>query len=85
MSNKDIARALLPGGQLIVAMHVGDADLVRTEAYGGVPVSWTTYQWQPEQLAVLVEQAGLRPVAELRLRPWGPIGPTVVLVAQRDH
>jgi SAM-dependent methyltransferase len=79
------ARALMPSGQLIIATHVGDADVVRTEAYGGVAVSWTTYQWQPEQLAALVEQAGLRPVAELRLPAEGQIGPVVVLVAQRDQ
>jgi SAM-dependent methyltransferase len=79
------ARALVPNGQLIIATHVGDSDVARAEAYGGVAVSWTTYQWQPEQLAALVEQAGLRPVAELRLPPEGPIGPVVVLVAQRDH
>lgn len=77
------ARALVPGGQLIVATHVGDADVARTEAYGGVAVSWTTYQWQPEQLAALTEQAGLRPVAELRLPADGPIGPVVVQVARR--
>jgi SAM-dependent methyltransferase len=79
------ARALMPGGRLIVATHVGDADVARTEAYGGVAVSWTTYQWRPEQLVALVEQAGLRPVAELRLPAEEPIGPVVVLVAQRDH
>ena len=79
------ARALMPGGQLIIATHVGDGDVARTEAYGGVAVSWTTYQWQPEQLVALVEQAGLRPVAELRLRADGQSGPAVVLVAQRDH
>lgn len=79
------ARALVPGGQLIVATHVGDDDVARSEAYGGVAVTWTTYQWRPEQLAALIEQAGLRPVAELRLPADGPIGPTVVLVAQRDH
>jgi SAM-dependent methyltransferase len=79
------ARALMPGGQLIVATHVGDADLARAEAYGGVPVNWTTYQWQPEQLVVLVEQAGLRPVAELRLPADGHMGPVVVLVAQHDR
>jgi SAM-dependent methyltransferase len=78
------ARALVPGGQLIVATHVGDADVARTEAYGGVAVSWTTYQWRPEQLTALVEQAGLRPVAELRLPADGQIGPVVVLVARRD-
>jgi predicted methyltransferase len=80
------ARALMPGGQLIVATHVGSDDLVRTEAYGGVPVSWTTHRWQPEQLAGLVEAAGLRLTAELRLpadgqQLWGPV---VVLVARRD-
>jgi SAM-dependent methyltransferase len=78
------ARALVPTGQLIVATHVGDDDVQRTEAYGGVPVRWTTYQWRPEQLAALVEQAGLRPVAELRLPADGPIGPVVVLVARRE-
>lgn len=34
------ARALVPGGQLIIATHVGDDDLSRTEAYGGIPVSF---------------------------------------------
>ncbi|HZZ49487.1 MAG TPA: class I SAM-dependent methyltransferase [Pseudonocardia sp.] len=79
------ARALMPGGQLIIATHVGDGDVVRTEAYGGVSVNWTTYQWQPEQLVALIEEAGLRPVAELRLPADGQIGPGAVLVAQRDH
>ena len=80
------ARALMPGGLLIVATHVGGDDLVRTEAYGGVPVSWTTHRWQPEQLTTLIEQAGLRPVAEVRLHPDGDQlqGPGVVVVARRD-
>ncbi|WP_370948798.1 class I SAM-dependent methyltransferase [Amycolatopsis sp. cg5] len=77
------ARALKPKGQLMIATHVGDGDRERTEAYGGVPVTWTTYLWRPEQLVELLEQAGLRPTAELRLPPDGPIGPTVVLVAER--
>jgi SAM-dependent methyltransferase len=76
------ARALVPGGQLVVATHVGDDDVVRTEAYGGIPVRWTTHQRRPEQLVALVEQAGLRPTAELRFPADGPIGPTVVVVAQ---
>lgn len=77
------ARALVPGGQLIIATHVGDDDLERTEAYGGVAVRWTTYQWRPEQLTRLIEQAGLTPRAELRLPAEGPAGPGVVIVAQR--
>lgn len=78
------ARALMPQGQLMIATHVGDGDVARTEAYGGVPVRWTTYRWQPDQLAALVEQAGLRPTAELRLPADELTGPTVVLVAQRE-
>lgn len=53
--------ALKPGGHFITATHVGDEDAVRTEAYGGVPVGWTTHNWRPEQLVDLIEQAGLRP------------------------
>lgn len=77
-------RALVPGGQVIIATHVGDEDMVRTEAYGGVPVQWTTYRWLPEQLSRLLEAAGLRVVAELRLPASGQQAPGVVLVAQRD-
>ncbi|WP_258348135.1 class I SAM-dependent DNA methyltransferase [Saccharopolyspora gregorii] len=78
------ASALVPGGQLIIATHVGDDDVQRTKAYYGVPVRWTTYQWRPEQLTALVEQAGLHPTAELRLPADEHTGPGVVLVARRD-
>lgn len=77
------ATALVPGGQLIIATHVGDGEVQRTEAYGGVPVSWTTHRWQPEQLAALVERVGLRVTADLRLPGDAQVGPGVVLVAQR--
>ncbi|GAA1841071.1 class I SAM-dependent methyltransferase [Pseudonocardia ailaonensis] len=77
------ARALVPGGQVIVATHVGDGERIRTEAYGGVPVRWTTHLWRPEQLVTLLDEAGLAVSAELRLPGWGEIGPGVVLVAQR--
>ncbi|WP_263995401.1 class I SAM-dependent methyltransferase [Mycobacterium yunnanensis] len=79
------AVALRPGGQLMIATHAGDHDVERTEAYNGVPVRWTTYQWQPEQLIALVQRAGLRPVADLRLPADQISGPAVVLVAQRDN
>ena len=80
------ARALQPGGHLITAFHVGEDDLVRTDAYGGVPVRWTTHRWLPEQLTALIAGTGLRPVAEVRLHPDGRQlwGPGVVIVARRD-
>ncbi|MFB7620420.1 hypothetical protein [Kitasatospora sp. NPDC056181] len=72
-----------PGGHFIIGTHVGDEDAVRTEAYGGVPVRWTTHKWRPEQLVNLIEQAGLNPVAELRLPPTGYSGPGLVVMAKR--
>lgn len=77
------ARALKPGGHFITATHVGDEDAVRTEAYGGVPVRWTTHKWRPEPLVDLIEQAGLSPVAELRLPADEHSGPGLVVVAKR--
>ena len=76
------ARALVPGGQLIVGTHVGEGDVEMTEAYGGIPVRWTTHLWRPEQLVDLIERSGLRPTAELRLPATGPVRPGVIVVAQ---
>jgi len=75
------ARALRPGRRFITATHVGDDD----EAYGGVCVLWTTHKWRPEQLVDRIEQAGLRPVAELRLPADEPRkgGPDLVVMAKR--
>lgn len=75
--------ALRPAGQLIIATHVGEEDVIRTEAYGGIPVQWTTHRWRPEQLRQLLEQAGFAVTAELRLQPTDAPGPGVVLLAER--
>jgi SAM-dependent methyltransferase len=79
------ARALVPGGQVLIGTHVGDGDVVRAEAYGGVPVSWTTHLWQPEQLTDLLADAGLEPVADLRLPDDGWGRPQVLLAARRPR
>ncbi len=77
------ARALVPGGQVVVGTHVGDGEVHRTEAYGGVPVRWTTHLWQPEQLAALLAAAGLEPVVELRFPATAPVGREQVLLVSR--
>lgn len=77
------AEALVPGGRALVGTHVGDGDVVRTEAYGGVPVSWTTHLWRPEQLAALLADAGLEVIAELRLPESAPLRPQVLFAAGR--
>jgi SAM-dependent methyltransferase len=79
------ARALVPGGQVLMGTHVGDGDIARAEAYGGVPVSWTTHLWQPEQLIALLAEAGLEPVADLRLPAGAWEHPQVLLAARRPR
>jgi len=81
----DLARALVPGGQLLVGTHVGDEDVERREAYGGVPVTWTTHRWRPEQLGAVLAAAGLEEVAEVRFPASGQQAPQVVLAARRPR
>ena len=77
------ARALVPGGQALIGTHVGAGDLPRTEAYGGVPVTWTTHLWQPEQLSDLIVASGLEVMAQLELAPSPPSGRPQVLISAR--
>jgi SAM-dependent methyltransferase len=77
------ARALVPGGHVIIGTHQGEGDIERTEAYGAVPVSWTTHLWQPDELWAMLAAAGLDPVAELRLSESVAGVPSLVVVAQR--
>jgi SAM-dependent methyltransferase len=77
------AEALVPGGQALIGTHVGDEDVVRTEAYCGVPVAWTTHLWQPEQLAAMLTDAGLEVLAELRFTDPLVARPQVLLAAGR--
>ncbi len=78
------AEALVPGGQILLGTHVGDGDVVRTEAYGGVPVQWTTHLWQPKPLVEMLVAVGLELVAEVRLPRSGSSRAGVVLAARRD-
>jgi SAM-dependent methyltransferase len=81
---RTFAEALVPGGQVLIGTHVGDGDLRRTEGYGGLPVSWTTHLYRPEELAGMVVDTGLEVVAELRLPVHAPsLRPQVLLAARR--
>lgn len=81
---EELARALVPGGQALVGTHVGDGDIERTEGYGGLPVSWTTHLYRPEELTTMLVGAGLEVVAELRLPEQPPsMRPQVLLAARR--
>ena len=60
-----MAGALRPGGLLLLGTHCGDGDVHRSEAYGGVPVRWTTHLYQPEDLSAMITSAGLEVTVEL--------------------
>lgn len=69
-------RVLAPGGHLMLAGHVGDEDgdsdgerLRPTEAYGGLPVSYTSYLLPPGRIAELLGQAGFVLTARLTQEP----------------
>lgn len=77
------ARALRPNGQMLVGTHCGDGDVVRTSAYGDVPVRWTTHLYRPEQLAAMLTDAGLEIITELRFPPAPPQRAQVLIAARR--
>lgn len=78
-----LAGALVPGGQLVWGTHVGDGEVQRSDAYGVNGVSWTTYLWQPEEMAAELTGAGLEPVVELRFPPLWTARPQALLFARR--
>lgn len=81
----DFGRALVPGGQVLIGTHVGEQDVPRRQAYGGVPVAWTTHRWLPERLVDVLVAARLEMVAEMRLPASGDQPPQVVLAARRPR
>ena len=63
-------RVLAPGGQLMLAGHVGDDQLLRpTQAYGGHPVSYESHLLPPDRIAELLGQAGFTLTARLVQEP----------------
>jgi SAM-dependent methyltransferase len=78
-----MARALRPGGQLLVGTHCGDGDVQRTSGYGDVPVQWTTHLYQPEQLVAMLTDADLKIVVELRFPPEPLQRPQVLIAARK--
>ncbi|MFF8913665.1 hypothetical protein ACF08M_10150 [Streptomyces sp. NPDC015032] len=63
-------RALVPGGHVMLAGHVGVGQHLRpTQAYGGLPVSYESYLLPPDRLAELLKQSGLVLTARLVEEP----------------
>lgn len=78
-----MARALRPGGQLLLGTHRGDGDLVRTSAYGDVPVRWTTHLYEPAEISAMLGAAGLEVVVEVHFAPSPPSNRAQLLLSAR--
>lgn len=79
-----MARALRPGGQLIIGTHRGTGDHPRTRCYGDVPVEWTTHLYEPEDLTVMLTEAALEIVVDIRLPPLPPSQSPQLIIAARQ-
>ncbi|MFD6423026.1 class I SAM-dependent methyltransferase [Streptomyces sp. NPDC060198] len=66
----EFRRTLAPGGSLMLAGHVGNGRHLRpSHAYGGHPVSYTSYLLPPDRIAGLLKQAGFVLTARLVEEP----------------
>ncbi|MEW2426735.1 class I SAM-dependent methyltransferase [Micromonospora sp. NPDC047644] len=51
-------RVIRPGGPLLLGFHVGDETTLKTEGYGGHPMSVRVHRRQPAQVAAWLRQSG---------------------------
>lgn len=77
------ARALRPGGVLLLASQSGNSSTVKTEGYGGHPMAVHVHRRTPERLAALAEDAGLTVEAQLLRRHGDTPTPAGFLLARR--
>jgi SAM-dependent methyltransferase len=77
------ARALRPGGVLLLASQSGEGSTLKTEGYGGHPMAVHVHRRTPERLAGLVEDAGLAVEGRLLRRHGDTPTPAGFLLARR--
>ncbi|MFE1442645.1 class I SAM-dependent methyltransferase [Streptomyces sp. NPDC058739] len=70
----EFRRVLSPGGHLLLSGHAGGGEILRPErAYGGRPVSYTSYLLPADTIAGLLDRAGFEVTARL-VQPAGEAG-----------
>ncbi|MFJ2725347.1 class I SAM-dependent methyltransferase [Streptomyces collinus] len=79
-------RTLAPGGPFMVVGHAGNGEHTRpSHAYGGHPVSYTSYRLPPDRIAELLGRAGLVVTARLVQEPGeGMKGPVAGFTGTAD-
>jgi SAM-dependent methyltransferase len=68
---REMARALAPGGALLLAFHVGDDELLETDAWG-VPVALSYWFYTADEMAGYLREAGLIVAEIIEREPYGP-------------
>jgi SAM-dependent methyltransferase len=76
-------RVLRPGGPLLVGFHAGDGSRLKTQGYGGHPMTVYVHRRQPDRVAAWLRDAGFTVEAQLLLDPDDSI-PGAVLFARRQ-
>ncbi len=66
-------RVLRPGGVVMVGFHVGDRDRLKTEGYGGHPMSVRVHRRPVERVAGWLRDAGFAIEAQVLLDPDGDV------------
>ena len=65
----EMKRALLPGGLVLLAFHIGD-DVLHLDEWWGRPVSVDFFFFQPEEMKAFLEEAGFQVVETLEREPY---------------
>jgi SAM-dependent methyltransferase len=68
---REMARALAPGGALLLAFHVGDDELLESDAWG-VPVALSYWFYTADEMAGYLREAGLIVAEIIEREPYGP-------------
>ncbi|MGW1502947.1 class I SAM-dependent methyltransferase [Streptomyces mirabilis] len=75
-------RVLRPGGPLLLGFHVGNESRLKTQGYGGHPMSVYVHRRQPDQVAAWLRDTGFTIEAQMLLDPDESV-PGAVLFARR--
>jgi ubiquinone/menaquinone biosynthesis C-methylase UbiE len=75
-------RVLRPGGPLQLGFHVGDTSRLKTEGYGGHPMTVCVHRRQPDKVASWLRDAGFEIEAQWLCEPDGRV-PQAFLFARR--
>lgn len=75
-------RVLRPGGPLQIGFHVGDTSHLKTQGYGGHPMSVYVHHREPDKVASWLREAGFAIEAQWLCDPDGQV-PQAMLFARR--